>query len=203
MTQSGNLTSEDQEIPAFQIPIKMGLLDSAGKDIRFSAQDSDITGTDDINGYSVILDFNKKEQEFVFSGVKERPLPSLLRGFSAPVKLNCAYTRDELTFLMSNDSDSFNRWEAANRLATQILLEIAELVENNAEIQIDERLFEAVGTNLRLALDDKKDGFYDKAMLANMLTLPTEAYLIDASGVANVDAISRARLTLKREGFSV
>ena len=74
MTQSGNLTSEDQEIPAFQIPIKMGLLDSAGKDIRFSAQDSDITGTDDINGYSVILDFNKKEQEFVFSGVKEKDL---------------------------------------------------------------------------------------------------------------------------------
>ena len=199
MRQSGNLKWEDQEIPAFQIPIKIGLLDSVGKDIRFSAQDSDITDSDDINGYSVILDFNKKEQEFVFSDVKEKPLPSLLRGFSAPVKLNYAYTRDELTFLMSNDSDSFNRWEAANRLATQILLEIAELVENEAETRIDERLFEAVGTNIRMALDDKKDESYDKAMLANMLTLPTEAYLIDASGVANVDAISRARLTLKRE----
>ena len=57
---------------------------------------------------------------------------------------------------MSYDSDSFNRWEAANRLATQILLEIADFVEKETEILIDERLIEAVGANLRLALDEKK-----------------------------------------------
>ena len=108
---------------------------------------------------------NKQEQEFVLSNVIEKPLPSLLRGFSAPVKLNYAYSRDELTFLMSNDSDSFNRWEAANRLATQILLEIADFVENETEILIDERLIEAVGANLRLALDEQKDVSYDLSLI--------------------------------------
>ena len=197
--QLGNLACQDEEIRAFQIPFKIGLLDSVGKDMRFSAKDSDTADIDDTNGYSVVLDLNKQEQEFVLSNVTEKPLPSLLRGFSAPVKLNYAYSRDELTFLMSYDSDSFNRWEAANRLATQILLEISGFVENETEIFIDERLIEAVGANLRLALDEQKDASYDKAMLANMLTLPTEAYLIDASSVANVDAISQARKILKRE----
>ena len=197
--QSGNLAWQDEKIRAFQIPLKVGLLDSMGRDIRFSAQDSDTANIDDTKGYSVVLDLNKHEQEFVLSNVTEKPLPSLLRGFSAPVKLNYAYSRDELTFLMSNDSDSFNRWEAANRLATQILLEIADFVENETKILIDERLIEAVGANLRMALGKQKDVSYDKAMLANMLTLPTEAYLIDASPVANVDAISQARQILKRE----
>ena len=58
---------------AFQVPFKIGLLDSSGKDLRFSAQDSDIADIDDNNGYSVVLDLNKQEQEFVLSNVIEKP----------------------------------------------------------------------------------------------------------------------------------
>ncbi|HCH75676.1 MAG TPA: hypothetical protein DFM08_03565, partial [Pseudomonas sp.] len=63
-------------------------------------------------GTSRVLAVTEAEQTFTFVDVAERPQPSLLRGFSAPVKLDYPYDRDQLMFLMQHDSDGFNRWEA-------------------------------------------------------------------------------------------
>src|SRR6185503_12757533 len=69
-----------------------------------------------------VLSVKEKEQTYRFAGLSSRPVPSLLRGFSAPVILNYPYTEDELVQLLANDDDPFNRWEAAQRLAVEIIL---------------------------------------------------------------------------------
>src|SRR5688500_9396410 len=76
-----------------------------------------------IGGREELLSLRKGEETFSFAGLKAKPVPSLLRGFSAPVILNYAYTDAELLELMAHDDDAFNRWEAGQRLASSIILE--------------------------------------------------------------------------------
>ncbi|MFX5660697.1 DUF3458 domain-containing protein, partial [Acinetobacter baumannii] len=68
-------------------------------------------------------------QSFTFINVDAKPVPSLLRGFSAPVVLQYDYSDAELAFLMAHDSDAFNRWEAGQRLATRRLLNLTVAVQ--------------------------------------------------------------------------
>ena len=88
------------------MPFAVGLLDAKGRDL---------IGTR-------VLPLRKKQEEFVFKNIPAKPVPSLLREFSAPVRLNYSYTDGELLFLMANDSDAFNRWEAAQKLFMKYLL---------------------------------------------------------------------------------
>ena len=68
------------------------------------------------------------KQTFTFTNITSKPVPSVLRGFSAPVKLTMTpeLTTDELLFLLANDSDEFNRWEAAQKIATSILIRLCK-----------------------------------------------------------------------------
>ena len=129
----------------FHIPFAVGLLDEKGKDL---------CGT-------LVLDLNDAKEEFVFKNVTAKPVPSLLRNFSAPVRVNYAYTDDELRFLMAHDSDVFNRWEAAQKLFLKYTLR---------NIEPPAAFIEALGTVLR----DKR---MDAATKAMTLTLPSEAEL--------------------------
>lgn len=80
-----------------------------------------------------MLRLEQSSQEWVFSDIDAAPVPSLLRGFSAPVKLVVEGQQDEdLTFLMANDTDPFNRWEAGQRLARKILLQLYDAVQGTA-----------------------------------------------------------------------
>ena len=123
----------------------------------------------------------------------------MLRGFSAPVKLEYAYDRDDLTFLMSHDSDGFNRWEAGQRLAVDVIQEVVQQVEAGATVSVDERLISAFDANLTQVIDGDKDPELDKAMIAHMLVLPLESYLIELTATANVDAIHAAREAVRNE----
>jgi aminopeptidase N len=71
-----------------------------------------------------VISVTEAEQTFTFVDIAEQPLPSLLRGFSAPVKLSFPYNRDQLMFLMQHDSDGFNRWDAGQQLSVQVLQEL-------------------------------------------------------------------------------
>lgn len=126
------------------------------------------------------------EQTFTFEGITAKPLPSLLRGFSAPVKLSFPYDRDQLMFLMQHDSDGFNRWEAGQQLSVQVLQELIGQHQRGEALKLDQRLITALGTVLGNAA-------LDAAMVAEMLSLPGEAYLTEISQVADVDAIHAAR----------
>lgn len=101
------------------IPVELGLLDSKGGEIALRlANETAATGT------TRVLSVTEAEQTFTFVDIAEKPLPSLLRGFSAPVKLSFPYDRDQLMFLMQHDSDGFNRWDAGQQLSVQVLQEL-------------------------------------------------------------------------------
>ena len=184
----------------YHLPLKVGLLNSEGQDIRFPVIDLDIASIDEAGqGFSAVLNVTRPKQEFVFRGLDEAPVPSLLRGFSAPVKLEYPYDRDDLTFLMSHDSDGFNRWEAGQRLAVDVIQEVVQQVEAGATVSVDERLISAFDANLTQVIDGDKDPELDKAMIAHMLVLPLESYLIELAATANVDAIHAAREAVRKE----
>ncbi len=183
---------QDEKAP-YHLPLKVGLLDAEGNDVRFPVVGLDVASIDDDAGFSAVLNLKEAEQSFVFRGVESKPVPSLMRGFSAPVRLNYDYSRDDLTFLMSHDSDGFNRWEAGQRLALDVIQEVIGQIEAGETIKVDERLIAAFDANLTQAISGDKNPNMDKAMIAHMLVLPAESYLIEMSDVANVEAIHQAR----------
>ena len=168
-------TPGQSEKAPFHIPVSVGLLGKSGQDMMLS------------NGETTqVLELKEAEQRFSFTGIEEKPIPSLLRSFSAPVKLHYGYQRDDLVFLMSHDSDGFNRWEAAQKLGVDILQELIGEYQAGNELVLDNRLtaaYRAVLTDLSL----------DQAMVSKVLTLPTEAYLSELSDIIDVDAIHAVR----------
>ncbi|WP_134675452.1 aminopeptidase N [Ectopseudomonas khazarica] len=171
---------QSEKLP-FVIPLALGLLDAQGNELPLRLQ-GEVTAS----GTGRVLSITEAEQTFTFEGIAEQPLPSLLRGFSAPVKLSFPYSRDQLMFLMQHDSDGFNRWEAGQQLSVQVLQELIGQYQRGEELALDQRLVEALRT---LLLDES----LDQAMVAEMLSLPGEAYLTEISDVADVEAIHEAR----------
>jgi aminopeptidase N len=185
--QSCPITPDKQEKLPFVIPVELGLLDSQGGEMALR-----LAGETAAGGTSRVLSVTEAEQTFTFVDIAERPLPSLLRGFSAPVKLSFPYDRDQLMFLMQHDSDGFNRWEAGQQLSVQVLQEMIGQHQQGQALVMDPRLSTALGTVLA---DDR----LDQAMVAEMLSLPSEAYLTEISEVADVEAIHNAREFARRQ----
>ncbi|MEG8203040.1 aminopeptidase N [Pseudomonas sp. 5FOS] len=179
--QSCPQTPDKAEKLPFVIPVELGLLDAAGNDLPLQ-----LAGEATAQGTSRVLSVTEAEQIFTFQGIQAKPLPSLLRGFSAPVKLSFPYDRDQLMFLMQHDSDGFNRWEAGQQLSVQVLQELIGQHQRGEALKLDQRLITALGTVLG-------NESLDPAMVAEMLSLPGEAYLTEISQVADVDAIHAAR----------
>lgn len=179
--QSCPQTPDKVEKLPFVIPVALGLLDSTGADMALR-----LAGEAAAQGSSRVLSVTEAEQTFTFVDIAEHPLPSLLRGFSAPVKLSFPYNRDQLMFLMQHDSDGFNRWDAGQQLSVQVLQELIAQHQQGRALVMDERLVVALGTVLA-------DDSLDQAMVAEMLSLPGEAYLTEISEVADVEAIHAAR----------
>ncbi|KKO13195.1 aminopeptidase N [Pseudomonas putida] len=179
--QSCPQTPDKAEKLPFVIPVELGLLDTAGNDLPLQ-----LAGEATAQGTSRVLSVTEAEQTFTFQGIQAKPLPSLLRGFSAPVKLSFPYDRDQLMFLMQHDSDGFNRWEAGQQLSVQVLQELIGQHQRGEALTLDQRLITALGTVLG-------NESLDPAMVAEMLSLPGEAYLTEISQVADVDAIHAAR----------
>ncbi|WP_342248051.1 aminopeptidase N [Pseudomonas sp. OTU2001] len=179
--QSCPQTPDKVEKLPFVIPVELGLLDTAGNDLPLQ-----LAGEATTQGTSRVLSVTEAEQTFTFQGIQAKPLPSLLRGFSAPVKLSFPYDRDQLMFLMQHDSDGFNRWEAGQQLSVQVLQELIGQHQRGEALTLDQRLITALGTVLG-------NESLDPAMVAEMLSLPGEAYLTEISQVADVDAIHAAR----------
>ena len=179
--QSCPATPGQSEKLPFVIPVQMGLIDKLGNALPLRLQ-----GEEHAHGSDRVLQVTEAEQSFTFVGLAEKPLPSLLRGFSAPVKLNFPYNRDQLMFLMQHDEDGFNRWEAGQQLSVQVLQDLVGQHQRGEQLVLDDRLITAFRTLLL-------DSGLDQAMVAEMLSLPSEAYLTEISDVADVEAIHAAR----------
>jgi aminopeptidase N len=181
LRQSCPQTPDKVEKLPFVIPVALGLLDANGHELPLRLSDeSQPVGT------SRVLAVTEAEQTFTFVDIAEQPLPSLLRGFSAPVKLSFPYTRDQLMFLMQHDTDGFNRWDAGQQLSVQVLQEMIGQYQRGESLSMDSRLLTALASVL-------ENPQLDQAMVAEMLSLPSEAYLAEISDVADVDAIHAAR----------
>ncbi|WFM72342.1 aminopeptidase N [Halomonas sp. CKK8] len=170
---------------ALHIPVRLGLVGTkSGRDLPLTLE-GETLGTD------TVVHLREEEQEFLFTDVSEAPVPSLLRGFSAPVKLYFPYGREDLAFLQAHDSDGFNRWDAGQRLALLALDDLIAAHRNGVEKVMDPRVTEA----FRVLLAAESD---DKAVLAQMLTLPSEAYIAEQQPLVDVDAIHAARTFVKQ-----
>jgi aminopeptidase N len=129
-----------------------------------------------------VLSLKRPEEKFVFENLKSKPVPSLLRGFSAPVILNYPYAEDDLLHLMAQDDDPFNRWEAAQRLFTTTILEQAGAPSK--------KLVAAVRNILQHP---------DPAFIAEVLALPPESFLAEQMDVVDPDRLHESRNRLRRE----
>lgn len=176
----------------FHIPLAVALLGDAGAlrlQLADRASELALADVPDDNT-ELVLDVTASEQQFVFTDIPEAPVPSLLRGFSAPVKLAYPYSRDELMTLMRRDSDGFCRWDAGQQLAVAALGDVMVAYRRgdtlDSDLQLDARLIAAF-------TDLLADETLDPAMVALMLTLPTEAYLAELATEIDVEAIHVAR----------
>jgi len=171
----------------FYIPLRMGLISEAGEPVTLHVDDYE-PGTD------VVLHISEAEEDFVFQQVGGEPVPALLREFSAPVKLAYPYTRDELMLLMQHEEDGFVRWEAGQQLALQVIDDLLQARNQDKPYTVDERLVTAFATVLNSALTEPG---VDKAMLAHLLLLPSEAYLAELAEEVDVDGIHAVREFLR------
>jgi aminopeptidase N len=190
--QSCPPTPECQTKLPFHIPVAVGLLGSAG-DLPLYLKNAEPDFETSDNTHKV-LELTAAEQTFVFQRVQEKPVPSLLRGFSAPVKLHYAYSRADLIVLMSRDSDGFNRWEASQQLGLQAIhhaMSVYQRGEDLAALQLDADLIAAYRSLLQ-------DDSLDKAMVAYMLSLPSEAYISELAEVVDVEAIHYSRTAIRK-----
>ena len=185
--------SFDQKLPVtktqsdpqpYLIPVKTALYDQQGNTMSLTV-DNNHDATDEVT-----LHVEQKQQQFVFKDVDTEPVPSLLRDFSAPVKLNYKYTNDDFVFLMANDNDSFNRWDAGQRFATEWLLDAVIAIKTDTKLPEASQFIQALSVVL---LDNE----IDSAFKAEMMVLPQESYLADFMQPIDVDAIYQARRLLQ------
>ena len=154
------------------IPVKVGLLNRNGEAVAFDYQGKRAT--------EAVLLLTEAEQTFRFEGVTEAVVPSLLRGFSAPVHLNYPYSDDDLLLLLAHDSDAFTRWEAAQTLYRRAVAANLSALSDGVELPKHEKLLAAVEKVI-------SDDLLDNAFKALLLGVPSEAELWD--GAENIDPL--------------
>lgn len=178
------------------IPVAVGLLDSTGKEVPLSSVHHDGTLQSVANNgqpvYTTVLRVTKKEEEFVFSDVSERPIPSLLRGYSAPIRLETDLTDSDLFLLLAYDSDEFNRWEAGQVLARKLMLSLVADFQQNKPLVLNPKFVHG----LRSILSDLS---LDKEFVAKAITLPGEGEIMDMMEVADPDAVHAVRTFIRKQ----
>jgi aminopeptidase N len=162
------------------IPITVGLIDNQGKSAKCRLQDAK-TENDE-----VILQLTASEQSFTFTGLPEKPAVSILRNFSAPVKLVMERSLDELAFLLSYDSDTFNRWEAGQLLFGQVIAGLIIDIQQNKPLHLAPIMIAAFKQVL-------SQPWEDLSYFSLLLSLPSESYLAEQMQVVDVEAINKAR----------
>ncbi len=163
---------QDNKAP-FVIPIMVGLLDAQGQALP----------------HNQLCVLNEAEQQWVFDGIAQEPVPSVLRGFSAPVVLHFDYTQAQLLTLLAHDSDPFNQWEAGQRLATRAALSAIESDAPAGPI-LSPEVVQAFGQVLQ-------NPQLDAAFKELVLTLPSETYLAEQLTVVDPLRIHQVRQAMR------
>ncbi len=157
----------------FVIPVQLGLISATGDELLASRLEV----------------LTESHQEWVFDNIVSEPVPSLLRGFSAPVVLDIADSDAQLLTLLAHDSDAFNRWEAAQRLGVRAALKALAANETSAQV-LPASLIEALRDVLR-------HPHLDAAFKELVLTLPSESYLAEQMEVVDPQRIHAVREAMR------
>jgi aminopeptidase N len=185
---------QDSKLP-FHIPFALGLVGQDGKDLPL-VLDGEAPGAqpgDAAKGgeFTRVLSLKQQQESFVFVDVAAPPVPSLLRNFSAPVIVKYGYSEAELTHLMAHDANAFNRWEAGQRLALELILRGIEARRGGNSPAMPQAFVRAFARVLA-------DAPRDPAFGAEALALPAEIYIAEQMAEVDPDAIHAARNALRR-----
>ena len=174
LSQSVPETPGQPDKKPMHIPVAVGLIGENG---------DDLIGTQ-------VFELKEQSQSFTFHDLGSKPVPSILRNFSAPVKLTSDLTNEELRFLMVHDTDGFNRWEAGQNFYMNVLNDMID----SGSTEVPDEFLDVIGSLLKQAEDPKQD----RALLARALSLPDVVMIAQAQETVDPDAISVVRNALKK-----
>jgi aminopeptidase N len=183
LSQGNSGGSQDQSRPSLPIPVRLALFADSGEMLPLHVDGQTRSAT---NEQVVVLD--QRKQRFVFHRIDAKPVPSLLRGFSAPVILECDYTPRELALLLGHDADGFNRWEAGQQLA-------ARAYENLRDEQSTDALDAWCEALASLFVSES----IDDALMADLLTPPGEIELAERETAIDPERIHVLREALQEK----
>jgi aminopeptidase N len=171
--EQNTLPDKNQDIKKpFHIPINFEIIDS--------------------NSDKKLIELRNAKETFIFNNIAKDSLPSIFRQFSAPVKIKTDFNSKEIAFLMANDTDEFNRWDAAQTLFIKELKQLINCMHNNKTLSVSLNLINA----FKKALTNPKT---DRAFLSKALSLPLETEIKDHFNIIDVNSIHSARVFLKQE----
>ena len=189
LSQSCAATPDQAKKEPFVIPVSVGLLDAKGTPMAVQLQ-GDTQGQAHPQ-FSKTLVLSESAQSFVFENIESVPTPSLLRNFSAPVNLDCTLTEEQWLTLLAHDTDSFNRWEAGQRLAVQAALRFIRGHQNpQTEPVLGSEYLQAMQTVL-----NHPD--LDSAFKELVLTLPSETYISEQLESVDPQQVHAVREAMK------
>lgn len=189
LSQSCKPTPGQEKKEPFVIPVELGLVVPGQGDLDLGAVRCEGASAAELS--RGVIEFSTPRRRIMFRDVPSRPVASLFRGFSAPVRLDHAASEADLITLIAHDSDGFNRWQAAQTYAARLLMHSAELVRAGKAPQRDNDFIGA----LRIVIEKSTD----PAFTAQAITLPSEADIAREIGEnVDPDAIHLAREALRK-----
>ena len=172
---------------ALPIPIKLALFSNSGEMLPLHMDGQLSTGKLAEASTELVAVLSSNAQTFVFTGIDSAPVPSLLRGFSAPVILECDYTAAQLALLLGHDIDGFNRWEAGQQLAARAYENLRDGIATDA--------LEAWSQTLASLFNSHR---IEDALLADLLTPPGEVELAEREAVVDPQQVHLLRQQLQQ-----
>jgi aminopeptidase N len=187
LDQVNPATPGQAEKQALPLPNRMALLGSDGREIPLQ-----LVGEKSAGGRERVIMLRGATETLEFINVPHKPIPSLFRGFSAPIKLQNVYSNDDLQFLIAHDSDEFNRWDASETLLIRTILRLADDVKNKRPLQMPKGIVESYE---RMLSNNALGGTF-RAMA---VSIPSYTLLAQFLVPVDVDALVTARGFVEKE----
>ena len=179
----------------FHIPFAVGLLSADGQPLALNEinDSANQQHTADPRGeHTRLLELTEQSQSWTFTGIAAKPVPSLLRDFSAPVIVQYEWTAEELVVLAQSDPNPFARWEAGQELATREILGLTNALQKGEQAALSETFVQVWKNNLQ-------DAGLDAGYRARLLTLPSEKFLAEQMDPIEPVWLSRARQAVREQ----
>ena len=198
LSQSTPTTPGQIDKLPFYIPLKVSLLSKNTAKNTDSVTDSASEpesgpgSIDESIQAATVLNFTKNRQQFGFKDIIDKPVLSILQGYSAPVKLKFERDDEELAFCMAHENDDFNRWDAGQQLSTRLILSMVDSINSGAQLLLPDYYVTACEKIV-------KNETLDKALIARALTLPSLMYVGEMMPVIDIDAVFQAKEFIYRQ----